>query len=229
MRQFKKAMLGIAAVIGVAAASANAVFVPWSNPSGTIPGLFSWSNGGSDNGLFGSPIIAGNSFTFFPSNFRASSSNGVASPSVSDRLSFEVDIAPTNTAFQGVTVTELGDYSITNGGQVSADAFLFVTNLDIPVAPPTNPQTGSGSFDRNLLAPPGSDGGQWTIQVVRNLPNGWRRIQIILNNVLQATSVPGGVAQIEKKVGGITITIPEPTSMSLALAGLGALVIRRRK
>lgn len=230
MRQFKKTLLSVAAAtIGLSASYASAAFVPWSNPSGNIAGLFSWSNGGSDNGLFGSPIIAGNSFTFFPSNFKAASSNGVASPSVSDRLSFTLDVAPENVAFQGITVTELGDYSITNGGSVSADAFLFVTNLDIPVAPPTNPQLGSGSFDRNLLAPPGNESGQWTIQIVKNLPNGWKRIQIVLDNVLQATSAQGGVAQIEKKVGGIIITVPEPGTIGLAIAGLGAMVIRRRK
>ncbi|HMO26754.1 MAG TPA: hypothetical protein PKB10_10835, partial [Tepidisphaeraceae bacterium] len=73
--------------------SAAAHAVPWSNPNGTVPGVFSWSNGGSDNGLFGDPTIVGSSFVFSPNNFVATASNGSAS-TVSDRLFFTLDIAP---------------------------------------------------------------------------------------------------------------------------------------
>ncbi|MCS7033212.1 MAG: PEP-CTERM sorting domain-containing protein, partial [Phycisphaerae bacterium] len=128
---------------------------------------------------------------------------------------------------------ELGDYSITNGGTVSAQAFLFVTNIDIPVNPPNNPivQQASGTPTFPLtVAQPNSASGQWSHVALANLPNGWRRLQIVLNNILQASTPQGGTAVIEKKVGGITITlIPEPGMIGAALAGLGALLIRRRK
>jgi hypothetical protein len=230
MRSLKSTLAGFSAAILGLAVAANAAPVPWSNPSGAVPGLYSWSNGQSDNGLFGSPIVAGNSFTFFPINFRAVSSNGVAQ-TTTDRLSFTLEVAPGNPFFEGITVVELGDWAITNGGHVSSDAFLYVTNLNSPVNPPFNPLTGSGSFDANLMSPPSSGSGNWNITINRSLPaapNGWTRIQVILDNILQATSPVGGTAIIEKKVGGITIFIPEPASMSL-LAGLGTLAIRRRK
>ncbi|HRK31761.1 MAG TPA: PEP-CTERM sorting domain-containing protein, partial [Tepidisphaeraceae bacterium] len=74
--------------------------------------------------------------------------------------------------------------------------------------------------------------GQWTLNVVKTLPNGWKSVRFDLDNVLDA-SVPGAgsSAFIEKKIGGVTITInvPEPTSIGAALLGMGALVIRRRK
>lgn len=226
MRHVSKVLFG-AAILGLAA-TVNAVPIPWSNPNGTVPGQFSWSGGASDNGLFGSPIVAGNSFTFFPSNFKALGQNGTAQ-TTSDRLSFTLDVAP-GFQFDQIRVTELGDWAITNGGQVSADTFLFVTNLDIPVNPPVNPQTGSDSFAAALPAP-NSNQGQWTTQVIKNLPNGWTRVQVVLNNILQASAPAAGTAFIEKKVGGITVTIevPEPGMISVAMLGMGALLVRRRK
>lgn len=232
MRSFKATLAGFGVAVLGLAAFANAAPVPWSNPSGSVPGVFSWSNGQSDNGLFGSPVVAGNSFTFFPSNFRAIGSNGGAQ-TTTDRLSFTLEIAPGNVLFEGLTVNEFGDYSITNGGQVSADAFLFVTNLNAPVNPPGNPLTGSASFDNNQL-PSGNASGNWSLQIVRNLPpspNGWTRIQVVLNNTLQAVGGANGTASIEKKVGGITITVlvPEPATAGVVASGLGMLLVRRRK
>lgn len=230
MRSLTKALVSFgAAVLGLAVA---AHAVPWSNPSGTVPGVFSWSNGQSDNGLFGSPIVAGTSFTFFPNNFRAVSNNGVPQ-TTSDRLSFQVDVAPGAADFSAVRVNELGDFSITNGGTVSAETFLFVTNIDIPVDPPNNPIVNQATTNPNfplVVAQPGNQNGPWTAVAQANLPGGWRRITIVLNNVLQAATPQGGTALIEKKVGGITITlVPEPGMISAAVAGLGALMIRRRK
>lgn len=228
MRLSKVLILASAALVG-ATSVANAVFVPWSNPNGTVPGLYSWSNGGSDNGLFGSPVVAGNSFTFFPSGFKAQTNAGVAQ-TTSDRLSFQVDVAPGAVDVFSVSVTELGDYGISNGGNVSALASLFVTNIEIPVGI-GNPSTASNSFNRNLALGQ-NETGQWNITAASTLPNGWRRITVVLDNVLQA-SVPGSgsTALIEKKVQGVTITIdvPEPASISAALLGMGALCIRRRK
>jgi len=230
MRSLTKAFVSFgAAVLGLAVV-ANAV--PWSNPSGTVPGVFSWSNGQSDNGLFGSPIVSGTSFTFFPSNFRATSTNGQAA-STSDRLFFQVDVAPGAADLSAVIVNELGDYSITNGGTVSAETFLFVTNLDLPVNPPGNPlvQQASTNPAFPLVVPqPNNANGTWVATASQPLPSGWRRITIVLNNVLQAATPQGGTATIEKKVGGITITlVPEPGTITAAIAGLGALMIRRRK
>jgi len=220
-----------AALLGLASAS-QAAFVPWTQPSGTVPGLFSYSNAvsGSSDGLFGNPIIVGSSFTFFPTNFKAQTVAGAAGH-LDSRLSFQIDVAPGAIDLLSVSVTELGDYTISNGGNVQALASLFLTNLEQPISLPGNPQTGSDSFLRSVAAPT-TESGQWTLNVVKTLPNGWKSVRFDLDNVLDA-SVPGAgsSAFIEKKIGGVTITInvPEPTSIGAALLGMGALVIRRRK
>lgn len=218
------------AVIGLRAGAAAAAPIPWNNPSGSVPGVFSWSNGQSDNGLFGSPVVNGTSFTFFPNNFRATASNGDAA-TTTDRISVTLEVAPGAFPFAGVQIAEFGDYSITNGGHVSADAFLFLTNLDLPVNPPSNPVTNAASFDRNLL-PTGSDSGLWNLLIVQPLPfgpNGFNRMQIVLNNVVQSVAGANGTAQIEKKVQGVTITIliPEPAATALLLTA--PLLARRRR
>lgn len=217
------------ALLGLASAS-QAAFVPWSQPAGVVPGLFSYSNGGSEDGLFGNPLIVGSSFTFFPTNFKAQTV-GANADNTNSRLSFNIDVAPGAIDLLSISVTELGDYTISNGGSVQALASLFVTNLALPIALPGNPQTGSDAFLRNVASPT-TESGQWTLNVVKTLPNGWRTIRVDLDNVLDA-AVPGAgsSAFIEKKIGGITITVnvPEPTSIGAALLGMGALVIRRRK
>ena len=73
----------------------------------------------------------------------------------------------------------------------------------------------------------GTTDGEWTGTAQVNLPAAARSVQVVLNNVLQAYSSPNGTALIEKKDVGITIIIPEPTSM-LAVAGLSMLAVRRR-
>jgi hypothetical protein len=207
--------LGLLALAGSAQA-----FVPWNNPNGN-GAFFSWSNGGSDNGLFGSPLLVngGNSFVFFPSNFRAESVGGGADI-VSDRLQV------TLTAFQGfsfdqILIQEFGDYGVVNGGSVSANMGMFVTNLNnFQVA------TDNDTFSSNA-----NGFGNWSAST-QTLLSAWippaNQIQIVLNNNLIAISNgQGSVAFIEKKVAGIIITVPTPGS--LALVGLGGLVAARRR
>ncbi len=201
----------------VAAAGSASAFVPWSNPNGN-GSFFSWSNGGSDNGLFGSPILVnGDSFVFFPSNFRAQSSNGVAAQT-SDRLSFTLE------AFQGfefsqITITEIGDYGVLGGGTVAANMALFTTDLN----------NGRIATDnQTFTANSGLSNWNLTAQTTLTGPPAWTKIQVVLNNNLLAISRDGGLSFIEKKVTrGIIITVPTPGAM--ALLGLGGLVATRRR
>jgi hypothetical protein len=230
MRLLKLTVAGVGAAVLGLAATAQAAPVPWSNPSGTVPGFFSWSNGQSDNGLFGSPIVTGNSFTFFPSNFRATGTNGSAQ-TTTDRLSFTLDVAP-GQFFDQIRVSEFGDYSIVNGGTVSAEAFLFVTSLTNPVGG-NNPNTQQMATNPAFpLSTVGNANGLWDGTMTASvLPNGWTRVQVVLNNILQAVGGPNGTATIEKKVGGITITVdvPEPATAGILASAMGLLMVRRRK
>ena len=62
----RRCMVGL---VSLGALSASAATVPWSQPSGSTAS-FDYSNGQSDNGLFGSPTVAGTTFIFTPSNFK---------------------------------------------------------------------------------------------------------------------------------------------------------------
>ncbi len=207
-------------VVSAAAAIAGSAtaFVPWSNPNG-VGSFFSWSNGGSDNGLFGSPVLVnGDSFVFFPSGFRAESNNGVAA-AISDRLSVTLN------AFQGfqfdsITITEVGDYGILPQGQVDANLAMFVTDLN----------NGRVAQDNDTFTSNVPGFGNWSITGQTVLTGeAWRDVQLVLNNNLFAMSVNGGLSFIEKKVSrAIIITVPTPgAAMVLGVAGLAAF--RRRR
>src|SRR5947207_1808607 len=111
------------------AATVRAAPIPWTTPSGSTPD-FDYSGGQSDNGLFGDPVINGSQFLFFPHNFIATSSNGVA-VTTSDRLEFTI-VMHANKKVNGISVSELGDYSILGTGTVSAAGELLLTNLNSP-------------------------------------------------------------------------------------------------
>ncbi len=216
----------VSAVVALAGlASVSTAFVPWSNPNGNTA-AFAWANGGSDTGLFGSPVLVGNTFTFFPSMFRAQSVNG--SPSiVYDRLEFDV-YANGNFFFTGIEIVETGDYGVfgTPGGSVSVTGNMFLTNLDTTAvltdALVTNPVSpilaGSGRWD-----------GQVDVDLAAQNPH-WTRLKVVLNNNLIAVSLPGGISFIEKKVAGAGVGIRIiPTPGSMALLAMGGVVMARRR
>jgi uncharacterized protein (TIGR03382 family) len=213
----------VAAFAGLAVASQAMAFIPWVNANGSAS-YFSWQNGGSDTGLFGSPtLVGGDTFVFFPSNFRAESINGVAG-SAYDRLEFEV-IAHAGFSFTDIRVTEFGDYGIVGTGSVTAAGTLFVTNLDTAqiemndlVTTPASPITsGFGNWQGNALVDVASQNAT--------------RLRIVLNNNLVAiTAADGSVAFIEKKVFGSAVGIQIiPSPGSLGLMGLGLMVASRRR
>jgi hypothetical protein len=213
-------LVGVA-TLGAFTASAAVV---WSTPSGSTP-YFDYANGQSDNGLFGSPNIAGNTFAFFPSSFVAQSSNG-SSANVSDRLSFTLYAKPGQT-ISGIKITEAGDYSILGTGTVNAQGALFVTNLnqfafqsDTLHTTPTFP-LGTNSFTSGL----------WGGYSQVTLPNGWTKVQVVMNNILQTQAGANSSAEIDKKVVGaevlVSVIVPEPGTIGLLTIG-GAMFLLRR-
>jgi hypothetical protein len=223
MRVSKLATLVIAAVFSMVASTAQAAL--WTNSAGSTA-FFSWSNGGSDNGLFGSPVVSGNKFIFSPANFLARSQNGNA-VTTSDRLFVDITITP-GFQFGGLSISESGDYAILGGGSVQATGAMFVTNL----------QTGtvaSAVMNTNPSMPisaAGAASGLWSGTMGVQLPDAVTTIRLVINNILQATSSPTGTAQIEKKTFGsdivVELFIPEPGTIT-ALVGLGGLLLARRR
>jgi hypothetical protein len=207
-------------VVALGALSAWAAPVPWSDPSGSTP-FFDYSNGESDHGLFGSPTIVGNTFFFTPSNFQAQSSNGSAAVTT-DRLSFTLMAKP-GLPIEAINIGESGDYSILGSGAVSATGALFATNLsqfalqsDTLHTTPIFPVT-TNSFTSGL----------WSGYSSVTLPNGWTKVQVVMNNNLQTQAGANSSSTIEKKVQFVSVVVPEPGTIGLITLS-GALVLLRR-
>lgn len=228
----------VAAVIFWGVGAVQAAPIPWAAPSGSTTN-FTYNNGNTDNQLFvppgQSPTPTSNGLLFFPSGFKAQSANGTASI-VSDTLRFQLHAVP-NKQLVAFTVNEFGDYSIFGVGPntgVKVFGTVFLTNLDtgevksdtlkpVPPTPPTLMSTG-------VFAGQGSWQGA---EAIAPIPAGWRNVQVVLNNELQANSDPGTSSVIEKKVVttpgiDIEVIVPEPGTISLILVAGGLLISRRR-
>lgn len=215
----------LAAIVATGGAGVAQAFVPWSNANGSAA-FFNWQNGGSDNGLYGDPVLVnGNTFVLSPSNFRATSANG-APAAIGDRLVVEI-LANPGLEITGISITEFGDFGVFGSGSVSSSGVLQVTDLNT-----VNP-VRSTNLSHNPAMPITSGNGGWTgsgaLDLTVDFPS-WTVLRLELTDNLLALSTPGGVSFIEKKVigAGIAITvIPEPSALALlALGGLAAL--RRR-
>jgi hypothetical protein len=215
----------LAAMLAVGGVGVAEGFVPWSNANGSAA-FFNWQNGGSDNGLYGDPVLVnGNTFVLSPSNFRATSANG-APAAVGDRLVVEI-LANPGLEITGISITEFGDFGVFGNGSVTSTGVLQATDLNN-----VNP-VRSANLAHNPAMPITAGTGEWTgagaLDLTVDFP-AWTMLRLELTDNLLALSSPGGVSFIEKKVvgAGIAITvIPEPSALALlALGGLAAL--RRR-
>ena len=234
----------VAAVATAGLSQFASAAVAWSMPSGTN-GTVNYSNGESDNGYFGNPTITGSTFSFTPSNFDASASNGTAT-TTSDRASFDVSTV-SGQAITSVSFDAFGDWSILGAGAAVKEAgALFVTSLSGPTAGQTfsanelvsYTYSPSGPTIVSPANPSGTSDGSFNGTLTVTLPAGVTSAQIVLNNILQAVAPTGTTAFIQKKgeggptggdpvfvIGGV---LPEPTSMAALLLGGFGLVRRRR-
>lgn len=201
-------------------------FVTWTNSSGSAA-TFNWSGGGSDNGLFGDPTVIGDTFVFFPQNFRVESEDGV-SDQLGDRLQVDL-LAHQNKMITGIRITEYGDYGIVGSGQVQVSGTLFMTNL-LAVDPITFlPIVVSDNLVSNPVSPILSGSGSWTASAeISGLD--WTKVRFVMNNNLMAITDGSSTSFIEKKITGAAVVvtfIPEPAT--LGILGLGALALLRRR
>ncbi len=175
--------------------------IPWQMPSGSTAN-FTYDHGNTDNELFvptgTSPTATPGGFIFTPAGFKASSANGVAAITT-DTVRFALHIKP-GSQLNAFEVDEFGDYSILGTGPhtaVKAFGSLFITNLD----------TGEVKFDSldtdpaALSSTSGVTSGSsiWTgNETIVPIPTGWKNIQVVLDNILQANSDPGTSSFIVK-------------------------------
>lgn len=239
------AVIGSIGAFALASNFSDAAPIPWSNPNGSNADI-SWANGESDNGLFGSPTVVGTSFLFFPSNFKAQASDG-NSQTTADRLSFKLTAAP-GKQIEKITFSELGDWTILGMGAVKASGALFVTKLNSPGFGSTyvdamdvvyQDVANSNTINGPAGFPNATGNGTWGGVYTVNLPAGVSSVQIVMNNIMQATtSGQGSTAYIEKKVIGpgnqdptftLDVFVPEPASLGVLFMGAAALLRRSRR
>lgn len=196
-------------------------FVYWSNPSGSTA-LFSWQNGGSDNGLFGDPELdENNTFIFEPTNFVAMSLDGMPD-NVNDRLEFDL-IAKPGHSITEVRISEEGDYDILGNGRVSVSGELFVENL-------RNNQEEFMPLEVEPVMPVTSGTELWTGSSTITGLN-WTYLKIVLCNNLFAFADSDSAAMVYKKSVGAPLTIqiiPEPATICLLAIGSLAFVERKK-
>ena len=205
--------------------------------------------------LFGAPEISGNLLDFDPQGFFAETANGGADI-IDSQLNFEI-CAKANKTINNVKLNEAGDFVLQGAGtggtfvSVSAPTTITIKEVDgVPIAPFIDIVTNmdfvpvsvpDGFYDLPTFGP--VNGQQWSGSlmvditqelIAQNVPFnfGATKVELFLNNSLTAISETGTIARIAKKdFSGFTITtnIPEPTTCSMALLGLLAVVSAGRR
>ncbi len=205
----------LAATMGRAASSQ--AFVPWSNTNGTATN-FDWFGGGSDHGLFGSPVLVGGDvWVFFPNNFRAQSTDGGTSV-VTDRMGTEVLMRP-GLSLGRIEYPVTGQFWIGDSGRVEAVMDFTITDLD-------SLQVAHQLFTFSNSTPGLHD---WTLPAVFDLASGrhdWTHFQWSV--VLTLTAQSASFIDIGVHGGFKIIPAPAPSSAVLLCVALTAFGRRRR-
>lgn len=197
--------------------------------------------------LFGAPSVSGNSLVFNPPNFSATSANGGLD--FTDGTLNTLITAKPGQFINTLGVNEFGDYTLAGSSasvSISAPVFLVIEAVNgVDLVSPLNYQQNvvfSGGGNYSLPANVGT-GVIWSgtanininaVLAAAGISGQATRIQYTMDNSLLAISGGAGdLAFIKKKdVGGVTLTVPEPSSVvlaSMACMGAIALLLRRAK
>jgi len=246
-------MLAMTLLLACCAAGALAVPINYGDFTGTnLDYLGVTENSPTDpTPLFEAPTRLGNSLLFFPTNYAATSSNGVPDVTVGI-LTFDLE-AKNGDSIDEIRITEVGDYQLTtlgsglaqasvagalivtvlevNGSPVNFDPFLHF-QTDSLVASPASPYQIDGSlnefFEFDIFTATA------VVDLASVVPN-VTKVQVQFNNILNAASEAGTTAFIQKKsANGAVIVepigpdpgpvVPEPGSALMAICSAGFLL-----
>lgn len=185
-------------------------------------------------GLFGQPTLSGDTLSFTPVDFKATSTNGEGYKLTDNTVNVQMT-AHNGYSFSSVDLAERGDYML-QGGNSSADVAGQVRVFDMgnPMKDTTTSIAPSGSLDQK-----GFSTHPWTAANSTDLSSwtGTKSVNVSFQNLLVASTKEGSsLAFVDKKYSGLTATtaavtpVPEPQASAMMLAGLGLIgwQIKRR-
>jgi hypothetical protein len=240
---------GVAGMALVALAPSAKAFVPWVadaglgtvGPSGSNS-VLAWEGGGSDNGLFGSPVVTADTFFFIANhNFEAQAFGDGSTPTTvtaSDTLRVRVHALNGN-VFTEVHFQSSGDYTLFGSGS-SVDINGAMTISDVNSANSATDPFHATSSSHGGFPQTGNDQ-----DAVLDTWNGYSiinfgatglgpisDIDLVFSNSLIAVTLPGDsavIATLPNTQGSFSLQlVPTPGTLLTGMLGLG-LVARRRR
>lgn len=238
-------LAGVAGLAMVLVAPSAKAFVPWVadaglgtvGPSGSNS-VLAWEGGGSDNGLFGSPVVTADTFFFIANhNFEAQSFGGTPI-TTSDTMRVRVH-ALGGRSFTEVVFVSSGDYTLFgSGASVNINGSMTISDVN-SAASATSPfvatSASHGGFPQtgNDVNPTQDTwNGNALINFSASSLGALTDIDLVFNNNLVAITLPGDtavIATLPNTQGSFSLQlVPAPGAALTGLLGLGLLARRRR-
>lgn len=178
-------------------------------------------------GFFGQPVLSGDTLSFTPVDFQASSTNGAGYTLAENAANIQMTIHD-GYSFSTIDLTERGDYMLLGAGSTADIAGqIRVYDMLDPAKEATTGIAPDAALDQT-----GNSTHPWTAAVSTDL-SGWtgtRTVNVSFQNLLIAsTSGSSSLAYVDKKYGGLTAAtaavtpIPEAKISAMLLAGLGLI------